>query len=36
MVPDWGGGAYGEVLDDAEIQVGDTVAWLDAEPEEGP
>jgi MOSC domain-containing protein YiiM len=35
MVPDWGGGAYGEVLDDAEIRVGDAVVWLDAEPEEG-
>jgi MOSC domain-containing protein YiiM len=36
MVRDWGGGAYGEVLDDAEIRIGDTVAWLRAEPEEGP
>lgn len=23
----WGGGAFGEVLDDAEIRVGDPVAW---------
>jgi MOSC domain-containing protein YiiM len=35
MVPMWGGGAYGEVLDDAEILVGDTVAWLGTETEEG-
>jgi MOSC domain-containing protein YiiM len=35
MIPDWGGGAYGEVLDDAEIRVGDTVLWLGTEPEEG-
>ncbi len=27
MFPDWGGGAFGVVLDDGEIQVGDTVAW---------
>lgn len=33
--PDWGGGAYGEVLDDAEIHVGDVVCWLATEPEEG-
>jgi MOSC domain-containing protein YiiM len=27
MYPDWGGGAYGEVLDDGRINVGDAVAW---------
>ncbi len=26
---DWGGGAFGEVLDDGEIAVGDEVKWLD-------
>ena len=26
---DWGGGAFGEVLDDGEIAIGDTVAWED-------
>jgi MOSC domain-containing protein YiiM len=35
MIPDWGGGAYGEVLDDAEIRVGDAVSWLATEREEG-
>jgi MOSC domain-containing protein YiiM len=25
--PDWGGGAYGEVLSDGDIRVGDCVAW---------
>ena len=34
MIPNWGGGAYGEVLDDAEIRVGDAVDWLATEPEE--
>ena len=29
MYPDWGGGAYGEVLDDGQISVGDSVRWLD-------
>jgi MOSC domain-containing protein YiiM len=29
MVADWGGGAYGEVLDDGIIQIGDVVEWLD-------
>jgi hypothetical protein len=24
---DWGGGAYGVVLDDGPIAVGDTVSW---------
>ncbi len=27
MRPDWGGGAFGEVLDDALIVVGDVVRW---------
>lgn len=27
MFPDWGGGAFGIVLDDGEIRIGDTVAW---------
>ena len=27
--PDWGGGAYGEALDDGEIEVGDPVRWQD-------
>jgi MOSC domain-containing protein YiiM len=27
MRPDWGGGAFAVVLDDAEIAVGDPVAW---------
>lgn len=31
MYPDWGGGAYGEVLDDGRINVGDAVAWEDEE-----
>ncbi|MEM7352256.1 MAG: MOSC domain-containing protein [Acidobacteriota bacterium] len=25
--PDWRGGVYGEILDDGEISVGDTVEW---------
>ncbi|MCB0165056.1 MAG: MOSC domain-containing protein [Anaerolineae bacterium] len=25
----WGGGAFGEVLDDGDITVGDTVAWIE-------
>lgn len=25
----WGGGAFGEVLDDGDITVGNTVAWMD-------
>ncbi|MSP13580.1 MAG: MOSC domain-containing protein [Chloroflexi bacterium] len=28
MVENWGGGAFGEVLDDGEIAVGDVVKWL--------
>ena len=27
MKPNWGGGAFGEVLDDGRIEVGDSVAW---------
>jgi MOSC domain-containing protein YiiM len=27
MRPDWGGGAFAEVLDDGEIRVGDAVNW---------
>jgi MOSC domain-containing protein YiiM len=29
MYPDWGGGAFGEVLDDGAIGVGDRVEWID-------
>ncbi|MBK9706784.1 MAG: sulfurase [Acidobacteria bacterium] len=29
MYDDWGGGAFGEVLDDGDIQIGDDVCWLD-------
>ena len=28
MTGNWRGGAYGEVLDDGEIQVGDSVGWV--------
>jgi hypothetical protein len=28
MYPDWAGGAFGEVLDDADIVVGDIVRWM--------
>ena len=27
LKPDWGGGAFGEVLDDGRIEVGDSVTW---------
>ena len=36
MRPDWGGGAFAEVLDDAEIHVGDAVEWLDDDPDTVP
>jgi hypothetical protein len=29
MYPDWAGGAFGEVLDDGGIVVGDPVRWLE-------
>lgn len=29
MYPEWGGGAFGEVLDDGEIHVGDSVVWAE-------
>lgn len=29
--PDWGGGAFGYVVDDGEIAVGDEVSWVDHE-----
>ena len=29
MRPDWGGGAFGEVLDDGIIRIGDAVEWVD-------
>jgi MOSC domain-containing protein YiiM len=29
MYDDWRGGAYGEVLDDCQIKVGDEVRWLE-------
>ena len=32
MYPDWGGGAFAEVLDDAEIAVGDAIAWEEGAP----
>lgn len=36
MRPDWGGGAFAEVLDDGEIRVGDPVEWLDDDPDTLP
>lgn len=29
LLPDWGAGAYGEVLDDGEISIGEQVVWED-------
>ena len=29
MRPNWGGGAFGEVLDDGDISVGDSVMWVE-------
>jgi len=29
MYPDWGGGAFAEVLEDGEIAVGDPVRWVE-------
>ena len=29
MYAEWGGGAFGEVLDDGTISVGDDIAWVD-------
>ena len=29
LKPDWGGGIYGEALNDGEIRVGDEVKWLE-------
>jgi MOSC domain-containing protein YiiM len=29
MYDNWGGGAYGEVLDNGTIQIGDAVAWVE-------
>ncbi len=28
LKPNWGGGAYGEILNDADISVGDEVRWV--------
>jgi MOSC domain-containing protein YiiM len=27
LKPNWGGGAYGEILDDGRIKIGDAVSW---------
>ena len=32
MRPDWGGGAFGEILDDGEIRIGDPVSFEPEEP----
>jgi MOSC domain-containing protein YiiM len=29
LLPDWGAGAYGEILDDGDISIGEQVAWED-------
>ena len=29
MFPDWQGGAFGQVLNDGEIKVGDEISWVD-------
>jgi MOSC domain-containing protein YiiM len=34
MYDHWGGGAFGEVLDDGEIAVGNPVSWWDMAPED--
>ncbi|MDH5580013.1 MAG: MOSC domain-containing protein [Betaproteobacteria bacterium] len=31
LEPEWRGGAYGELLDDGELRVGDDIAWIEAE-----
>ena len=31
MRPNWGGGAFGEILDDGEIRVGDAVSFEHAD-----
>jgi MOSC domain-containing protein YiiM len=36
MRPNWGGGAFAQVLDDGEIRIGDPVEWLDDDPDELP
>jgi MOSC domain-containing protein YiiM len=36
MRPNWGGGAFAEVLDDGEIRIGDPVEWLDDDPDTVP
>lgn len=36
MRPDWGGGAFAEVLDDGEIHTGDPVEWLHDDPDTLP
>jgi MOSC domain-containing protein YiiM len=31
LMADWGGGAYGEIVEGGEVTVGDEVAWLDGQ-----
>ena len=31
LMADWGGGAYGEIVEGGELTVGDEVAWLDGQ-----